>query len=398
LVKTIVEKITRNVYLLRLDDDQTRYFEAIWEIPEGVTYNSYLITTSEGAAVIDGWKKGYGELHLETIRGIVDPGDVRYIVVNHTEPDHSGSIKTLVGSLKNATILGHNIAISLLNAFYGVAERVKPVNDGEAVGLGEEVLRFYHTPWLHWPDTIFTYYEKERILFTCDAFGSYGIPSKIFYEDLPVAEKELFNRYTRKYFANIIGKHAEWVVKNLDKLSKLGLKIDVIAPSHGPLHREPNRIIELYRELGERRVVKGKVVVVYTSMYGFINEAVEILVDELRKRGVEPVIHRFDDKEHSLISEVITDLYDAETIVFGAATYDADLYPIGKYILEIMKAKTKGVGKRLVVISSYGWGPVAAKKIKDLTSDMGFEIVDTVEFKGRTSEARIRELASKITS
>ena len=399
VVKYVVEKITKKIHLLRLDDDETKYFEGVWYIPEGVTYNSYLITTSEGVVVVDGWKIGYEDLFLEVVRSIADPRDISYIVVNHAEPDHSGTVKSLHMQAEKATIVGHRVAIQLLQSFYGINERLKHVEDGETLKISrEEQLVFYHTPWLHWPDTMITYHAGEKALFSCDVFGSYGIPSKVFYEDLTSEEKRLITHYSKKYFVNIIAKYADWVIKALDKLSSLNIDVNIVAPGHGPLYKSLAHVVPLYRELGSKKPVKGKVVLVYTTMYGFVREAFDIIKEELSRRGVEVVVWEFSDRYHPPISEVLVDLYEAEVVVIGSATYDADLFPLGKLIAEVMKMKTHSLGKKVAIVAAAGWGPVAGSKLRALLVERGFNVVDIVEFKGRAKnvESKLRELVSKL--
>lgn len=393
-----MEKVKRNIYLLRLNDSEVKYFEGLWYIPEGITYNAYVATLPEGVVLFDGWKHVYSELYIETLRQVVDLRDVKYIVVHHMEPDHSGSLKLLLEKVGDITVYGHPIANSLVQAFYGRTVRFKPVNDGEKLALGDDhAIYFYHTPWLHWPDTIMSYLDSEKVLFTCDVFGSYGIPSRVFYEDLPSDEKKVFKWFTQKYFANVIGHYVDWVPRNLEKISRLNLEIELIATGHGPLYREVDYIMNLYQELGAKQVSKNKTVVIYTSMYKFVEEAVEIAVDELKKQGVEPRIYKFTDTHRDHESDIIGDLFDSENVIIATSTYDADLYPIAKYIIELIEAKIPS-NKKVLVLAVHGWGPVAGKKLTESLEEKKFQVVGSIEIKGspRSEEAKIRELVNKL--
>jgi len=396
--KALVEKVKRSIYLLRLNDSEVKYFEGLWYIPEGITYNAYVATLPEGVVLFDGWKHVYSELYIETLGQVVDLRDVKHIVVHHMEPDHSGSLKLLLEKVGDITVYGHPIANSLVQAFYGRTVRFKPVNDGEKLALGgDHAIYFYHTPWLHWPDTIMSYLDSEKVLFTCDVFGSYGIPSRVFYEDLPSDEKTVFKWFTQKYFANVIGHYVDWVPRNLEKISRLNLEIELIATGHGPLYREVDYIMNLYQELGAKQVSKNKTVVIYTSMYKFVEEAVEIAVDELKKQDVEPRIYKFTDTHRDHESDIIGDLFDSENVIIATSTYDADLYPIAKYIIELIKAKIPS-NKKVLVLAVHGWGPVAGKKLTKSLEEKKFQVVGSIEIKGspRSEEAKIRELVNKL--
>lgn len=396
--KIHVEKISKYVYLLRLDDSETVYFESLWRIPEGITYNSYVITLPNTVVVLDTWKHRYQDTYIETLRQVVDTKDVKYIVVHHTEPDHSGSIKKLIENTRNPTILGHPVAGELLKSFYNIQAPFRPVRDGERLDLDHEhQLSFHHTPWLHWPDTMVSYLRPDRVLFSCDIFGSYGIPSGVFHEDLPEEERRAFRWYVQKYFVNVIGKYVDWVSKNLAKLSTLDQPPLIIAPGHGPLHRDVNYIIDLYKYLGSKPTTKGKIVMIYTSMYRFVEEAALIVSDELRRAGLDPRLYRFTDDHRDHESDLIGDTYDAESIILATSTYDADVFPLMKYLVELLKAKIPS-GKKILVISDHGWGPVAGRKVREELESKGHFIVDVVEIKGlaKTHENKLRETTRKL--
>ncbi|MEM2201225.1 MAG: FprA family A-type flavoprotein, partial [Ignisphaera sp.] len=171
LVKVHIDKVVENMYMLRLDDDEVKYFEALWSIPEGITYNSYILLTDEGAILFDSWKHTYSELFLETLRKVVDLKDIKYIIIHHMEQDHSGSIPKILEVVNdNITVVGHPIVRDLISSFYRVKFSFKAVKDLEGMVVGGKKLRFIYIPWLHWPDTIATYIEDLKALLSCDAF------------------------------------------------------------------------------------------------------------------------------------------------------------------------------------------------------------------------------------
>lgn len=396
MVDFTVRKIKKDIYILRLNDSLTKYFEALWEIPEGITYNSYVVFTDENTIIIDGWKKGYEHLYIEALREIVEPKNITHIIVNHSEPDHSGTLPILLEVAKQSFILAHKIAIDLLQSFYRLEGRYKPITHEEYVKLSNnESIVIKHVPWLHWPDTIVSYFVEKKTLFTCDVFGSFGIPRKIFYEELGDDEKKIFNYYAKKYFVNIIGKYTDWVMKNLTKISQLINDAEIIAPGHGPIYSNKEITLSLYENLGSKRIEKDKIVIIYASMYGFTEEIVSLLIEELKAKGKLPLVYKLTDKSHFMFSEVIAQLYDAETIVIGTPNYDSDIFPLIKYIVELIKAKIPPDNKKIIILSSYGWGPVAAKRIRDILSEKGFKITSIVEFKGRAAE-NARDIVKQI--
>ncbi len=379
-VRKRVYELAENLYLLRLDDNKTKYFEAIWPIPEGVTYNSYLLLTGEGAILFDSWKHSYAEDFIETLEEVVDPIKVKYIVVHHMEEDHSSALPRVLEEIgSEVTIVGHPLTRTMLEAFYGARPRFKPIRDGEKISLAGKVIKFVHTPWLHWPETIMSYLENEGVLLSGDAFGGFSIPSMFDDEREGVAE---YVRYVRKYIATVIGRYSSFVLKAVDKLKASRISPRIIAPAHGMVFRKnPEFIIDLYVRLARKEAEKGKVLVVYASMYGSVERAVLVAVEHLRALGFKPVIYRFTDIEQAPIGDVLSDAIDAEALIVGAPTYEGDVFPSVKYFLELLGKKIGG-RKTVLVISSYGWGGVAGRKIAEVLGAAGFKVAGILEFRG----------------
>jgi flavorubredoxin len=396
LVKTRVLKIKDNLYMLRIDDDEVKYFEGLWWIPEGITYNAYLLTTSEGDVLFDTWKHKYSDLFIEELRRITDLKNIRYLVVHHMEPDHSGSLPAVLRINPEITVLGHALAKGMIESFYNIKPKYRVVKDGEILGIGDYRIRFIYTPWLHWPETIISYIENYKILLTCDAFGSYGIFDKIYDEELGKNELEKYMFYTRKYIATVIGHYADWVGKALEKIEKLGIGIEIIAPAHGILWKKPENIMKYYRAWSKGTSVSGvkKIVVLYTSMYGFVERAVNEAIEVLKKKNAYFKIYRFVDNYRDNISDLLSDLLNASAIIIGTATYEADVYPFMKHILDLVIEKIPR-NKKILVITNYGWGGVAGRKLREMLSKNGFEIVDVVEFRaGQIDKYREKIISS----
>ncbi len=380
MVRTQVVKIDEGLYLLRLDDDETMFFEALWSIPEGVTYNAYVIAGNEGVVLLDTWKGCYAELYLEALRSVADPRDVTDIVIHHVEPDHTGALpKVLELCRPDVKVWGHPMAKQLIEAFYGVKPSFHAVKDGEKAVLAGEQLVFFHTPWLHWPDTIMSYLVNKKVLFTGDAFGAFSIPPGIYDDSVKVEEYEYF---VRKYIACIIGKYKSFIIKNIDKLRKAGLEIRIIAPLHGVLwKKELSKIIELYERIAQTTPRERKAVAIYGSMYGDVEKCIEAVKEELSSSGYEVKVFRYTDKQQDPLSDVLAEAVDADLLVIGAATYDASVFPTVEHVVNTLAEKI-GSPKRVVVISSYGWGPVAGKKIAMILEKAGFNAVKVIEYRG----------------
>ncbi len=392
-----VVKVEPDLYLLRFNDFDTRYFEAMWDIPEGITYNSYVMIASEGAVLFDGWKHRYSEEFREALEKVVDLRDITKVVIHHMEPDHSGSLPPVLKTLGDKVeVIGHPLVARMLESFYGIKPKFRAMNFKEPSDLGGLKVKFIHTPWLHWPETTMTYVIDKGILFTGDAFGGYSVPKGFFDDDEEEVEKYL--SFARKYFANVIGHYKEFVVKNIDMLRSLNLDIRILAPLHGLLWRKnPSRIINEYYKWAKGSN-SGKVVVIYSSMYGFVEEAVNYLLSKLSEKGVKFRAFELTDRVRDSLSDILGEIPDAKALVVATATYEAEVFPAMKFVLQLILEKTR-YRKPVILIASYGWGGVAGRKIEKMLADGGFEVLGKVEFRGRVREVELRkidELVSKI--
>ncbi|WP_048147813.1 FprA family A-type flavoprotein [Palaeococcus ferrophilus] len=402
--KVRVEKICSEpeLYIIRVDDDRIGYFEATWDIPEGITYNAYIMKLDGAVVLFDVSKKEYTDLFMEGLRKVVDPKEITHIVVHHTEPDHTGTLpKLLEENGYRAQLIGTNFAKRFLEGFYGekVVENFYTVKDGEEMKIGGRTFRFIAVPWLHWPDTMITYVVEDKFIFGCDAGGGYGIPETIDDSDEEVVEKYL--PHVTKYIVTVIGHYHKYIVQNINKLKSLGIveSARMILPGHGLVWRkDPLRIFEHYERVGAGTPTKDKVLVIYDSMYGFVEKRMEVIIDELKKHSKKPVVYRFTDKEAPAVSDILGEVPDSEALVIGASTYEADIHPRVRYTLfEILdKANYE---KPVLVVGAFGWGGVAGKKIETLISRSKFDLVDTVESRGMMSEEdeeKLREGVRKL--
>ncbi|CAB49802.1 FprA family A-type flavoprotein [Pyrococcus abyssi] len=404
MVKVWIEKLLEEpeLYLLRVDDDRIRYFEATWDIPEGITYNAYLMKLKDVVILFDAWKKDYTEEFIEALSSLVDPKEITHIVVHHTEPDHTGALpKLLELNEYKAQIIGTNFAKNLLQGFYGsdVVKNFHVVRDGEEVKIGDRTFRFITVPWLHWPDTMITYVIEDKLIFSCDAGGGYGIPRAIDDSDEEVVKEYL--PYVTKYIVTVIGHYHKYIVQNIKKLKSLGIieSVRMILPGHGLIwRRNPVRIFEHYERVGAGIPTKDKVLVLYDSMYGFVEERMKVVIEELRKYNKKPVIYRFTDKEAPAVSDILGEVPDSEALIIGVSTYEADVHPRIRYTLYEILDKAN-YDKPVLIVGAFGWGGVAGKKIETLISRSKFELVEVVETKGRPTEEdkeKLREAVRRL--
>ncbi len=385
LDRTLVHEITNNLFLLRMVDDQVRYFEALWEIPEGITYNAYLLRTSEGSILFDGWKGEYTKDFIDTIKKVTDFNEIKYVVVHHMEPDHTGSLKQVLELIEpKPLVIGRPMVKDMIRSFYGIDVKFKPIKKVEEIKIGEYNLMFIPAPWLHWPETMVTYVRELKTLLTCDAFGGYGIPHKIFDDEEPDISQYL--RGVKKYLATVIGSYKSHIIKNINNLLRLNIEIKILAPGHGLLWRkDPKRIIDYYYHLAKGEVKERKALVVYDSMYGFVERAISKIVKILSEYAFRVEIFEFNDKERAEISEIISEASDSSFIVLGISTYENDMFPLMKNVIDMLIKKVNREVP-ILVVSSYGWGPVVGTKVLEAIKNSKFKIVDVIQFRGTTTE------------
>lgn len=390
-----IDKVVEDFYVLRVDDEQVKYFEALWHIPEGITYNSYVLYTDEGVVVFDSWKHTYADLFIESLRKVADLRDIKYIVIHHMEQDHSGSIPKLLEAIgKDVTVLGHTIVKNELLAFYGVEPKFRAVKDLEVIGVGNKKLKFIYIPWLHWPDTIATYVEDLKVLLTCDAFGGYGLPKTLYDEDEGVVREYL--RFVRKYVATVVGHYREHIVKDIEKILSLNLDVKVVAPAHGLIWKNnPKTIIDYYYKLGKAEAEKGKVLVVYDSMYGLVAKSMEVVIEELRSRGFRVEVFAFTDKEQAPLSNILGEAIDAEAIVIGVSAYETKLFPTIEYVIKMLIHKINSE-KPVLIINTYGWGKILENYVKSLFANSRFKLVDIINVHGLPKREDVEKITKSI--
>lgn len=394
--KVWIEKIFDDpeIYVLRVDDGKIRYFEAVWEIPEGITYNAYLLKLPKATVLVDGWKSDYSEEFLKTLSKLVDPAEITHVIVHHTEPDHSGTLpKVLEANGYRAKILCSAFAKKLLENFYDITENVNVVSDGERVNVSGKTFRFLMVPWLHWPDTMVTYLEEDGVLLGCDVGGGYSMPNAL--DDSSDSVVREYLPFVTKYVVTVIGHYRKYILENLEKLKSLPIK--AILPGHGLVwRRSPEILLRHYLEVAQGKVEEGKVLVLYDSMYGFV----EKLMDEVLKRldgfGMRPVVFKFSDSERSFVSDVLSHVPSSQALIFGVSTYEAHLHPVVEHVVRLIAEKAS-YEKPVLVFSVHGWAGVAEKVMGEILGKTHLKVVEFVEVRGgKTEEAKISEAIEKL--
>lgn len=378
-VKTI--EIAPGITWVGVEDWQRRIFDALIPLPYGTSYNAYLVIGKEKVALIDTVNPGFEEKLLAKISTVVAPERLDYLIMNHAEPDHAGSIPQVMAVATNAKLVATKKGTEMAQAFYRVPEpRRLVVKEGDVIELGGKTLRFIEAPWLHWPETMFTLAVEDRVLFPCDFFGSHLASDKLFDDEAG----DILLPEAKRYYAEIMMPFTRMVAAGLDKVASLD--IQMIAPSHGPVHRNPKRIIGAY-EKWSRGPLAPKAVIAYVSMWGSTMQLAQHIVNAISAEGVEAVPY---DLSVADISHIARDLVDASAIVLGTPTVLGGLHPLAAYALTLVKALRPRL-KLAAYFGSYGWGGGAASQAKGLLEPAGFEIVDALEVKGAPGD---RELES----
>jgi flavorubredoxin len=371
--KYSIPEISEGVFYVGAKDWNRRLFDALIPLPQGTTYNSYLVKGKEKTALIDTVNPGFENELMEKINQVANLANLDYLIMNHAEPDHAGSIPHIMRASKNATLVTTEKGAKMAQIYYNAPkERIKIVKDGDTIDLGGKTLRFIEAPWLHWPETMFTYLAENKVLFPCDFFGlhtAFGLYDGDVEELIPFA---------KRYFGEIMMPFRSMGSKALDKIKDL--KIDIIAPSHGPIHKNPGRILDAYRKwtAGETR---QKAIVVYVSMWKSTEAMVNTMVETLLSEGIEVNLHNLTNAD---VGDIARDLVDSRAIVLGTPTVVGGMHPLAIYAASLVKVLRPPI-KYGVLLSSYGWGGGAVKQALEILGPTKIELVGTVDINGPPS-------------
>jgi len=361
-------KIRTNVYWVGAIDWDRRLFDALIPLPDGTSYNTYLVQGSQKVALIDTVNPSMAHVLMAYLENV--PG-IDYVIANHAEQDHSGSIPQVLAKYPDAKVVTTPKGRDLLVALLLIPEdRFITVSDGETLSLGDKTLEFIHAPWVHWPETMLTYLREDKILFPCDLFGSHLATT-----DLYVADEGQVYEAAKRYFAEIMMPFRTSIEKHLEKLN--GYKIDVIAPSHGPMYDKPSFIMEAYRSWVSGPP-KNTVVLPYISMHGSTQKMVEYFVGALADKDV--AVKQFNLAATD-IGKLAMALVDAATLVIGTPTVLVGPHPNVAYAAFLANALRPRL-QFVSIIGSYGWGSKAVEQLKGLIPNIKAEVLAPVIIKG----------------
>ena len=362
------------IHYVGVNDRSTHLFEGMWPIPYGVSYNSYLID-DEKVALIDTVELGYFDIFLQHIKAILGEKPIDYLIVNHMEPDHSSSIALIKQYYPEVTIVGNVKTFGMIDGYYGVESKRLVVKEGDSLDLGHHKLAFYMAPMVHWPEVMVTYDATEQVLFSADAFGTYGTV-----DGGPIDTQINLDKYWDemvRYYANIVGKYGTPVQKALQKLG--ALPIQMICSTHGPVWTENiSKVIGIYDRLSRYDADKG-VVIVYGSMYGHTEQMAEQLAHQLTAKGVKNVVMHNVSKSHP--SYILADIFKYNGLIIGSPTYNTQLYPEVEAILsKILMRDIKG--RCLGWFGSFSWAGKAVGLLGEFAEKSHFTLVgEPVEMK-----------------
>lgn len=368
-------KINDDIYYLGASDRRIELFENVYPVSQGMSYNSYLIT-DEKTCLMDSVDESIRGQFLENLQYALNGRNLDYMVVQHMEPDHCSIVPELFRMYPDMKLVASLQAFKMMENFYSLQteERRLVVKEGDILELGKHTLKFIAAPMVHWPEVLMTYDVTDKILFSADAFGSFGAMSGNIFADEIDWDKD-FKDEARRYYVNIVGKYGPQTQNVLKKASTLD--IQMICPLHAHIWRKDlSKIISLYDKWSKYEAEKDSVVIFYGSIYGNTQNAAEILAMQLAENGMENVEVFDTSKTH--VSFLVSKAFEYKTLVFAAATYNAEIFDTVQNLITELKNHNLS-NRRIGLIENGSWAPVAASKMKaQLETLKNMEIVDPV--------------------
>lgn len=364
-----MKAVAKDIYYVGVNDRQKALFENLWPLPGGVSYNSYLIVDDK-TVLVDTVNICYSDLFFKRVAKLLNGRKLDYLVVDHMEPDHAGSIRLLRQIYPDVKIIGNKQTFGMLAGYHGITDGLHEVKEGDTLDLGHHKLSFYMAPMVHWPEVMVTYEETEKVLFSADAFGTFGtLDGGVLDTDM---DTDRFWSEMTRYYANIVGKYGGPVQRALKKLS--GLDIQTICSTHGPVWtRQSGDVIALYDRLSRYEGLDG-VTIVYGSMYGHTEQMAEDIATALSDGGVRHIAMHNVSKSHG--SYILRDVFNYRGLIVGCPTYSGQLYPEVEMVLS--EIKLREVKDRLFsYFGSFTWAGAAVKHLAAYAEAMKWEVVGT---------------------
>ena len=359
--------IKENIYWIGVNDRRTHIFENYWPLPKGVAYNSYVII-DEKIVVIDTVERSHMDDYLENLRTVLQGRPVDYLIINHMEPDHSGSIKALLCHYPELTIIGNASTCPILKQNYGIHNNLLEVKEGDSLAIGKRTLNFYMVPMLHWPETMVTYIPGDNIIFSGDIFGAFGtLDGGIFDDqsDLDYLEEEI-----SRYYSNIVGKYG---IPAQTALKKLGtLPLNMLCATHGPIWRSHiSDIIAKYDKWSKYETDEG-VVIAFSSMYGHTEQMADTIGRFLAEKGIKKI--RIHDTSKTHPSYIINDIFRYKGVILGSCAYNGGIFPTMETLLN--ELENMGIKNHyLAYFANKTWGGGAIPRFKTFAEKIKWEII-----------------------
>ncbi len=359
--------LSDHIYYVGVNDRRTQLFENLWPLPLGIAYNSYLINDHK-VALIDTVEIGQVEKFLQKIKAVVGDRPLDYLVINHMEPDHAGSLRIIRQMYPKVQIVGNKKTLPMIEGFFGISDNLMEIKEGDMLDLGRHKLRFYMAPMVHWPETMMTYEEQEKVLFSADAFGSFGALDGAVFDD--EMDFHGLRDEMRRYYSNIVGKYGSPVQKAMQKLKDVEIKM--IAATHGPVIRgHIPEVMELYRHWSTFQGEKG-VVIAYASMYGHTGEMAETVARSLAEQGIKQI--KMYDVSRTHASFIISDIFKYKGLVLASPTYNNGLHPNMEALVSILQ----GIGiknRELGILGSFTWAGAAVKRLNEFAEVLKLNVI-----------------------
>jgi flavorubredoxin len=350
-------KVYDSIFWVGAQDRETDLFEGLWSLPHGVVYNSYLLT-GDASVLIDTVKSQFMDNFLDRVASVLEGRPLDYVIVNHMEPDHAGSLGIIRKLYPGVKFIGNAKTADMLKNFFDIVDDVIIVKDGEAIDLGSRKFVFAFAPMVHWPESMVAYDATDRILFSSDIFGGFGATEGGLYDD--EADMSLVTKEMTRYYVNIVGRFAEPALKALAKVRTLD--IGMICPAHGPIWRkDPDRVISLYERLSRQETDSG-VVVAYGSMYGNTKSIAESMARTLASKGTSRV--SVYDIARSDLSVVATDIWNSAGLILASCTYNMELFPPMYRLLRHLESKNMK-GRRIGLCGTFCWAGTSLREMAE---------------------------------